>query len=326
MKSLYTAKTKKRFLLLGGSGLIGSWLGEALASEGNEVLSVGRSPREALIPFSGGGSIRNIVSDYFSPSHNSSMLDDIDTVFHLLWTTVPVTSERDPARDIATNFEGCKRLARECVAHGVRRLFFFSSGGTVYGEPDELPLSEESRTNPRSAHGACKLAAERYLVSFASENPLQVVIIRPSNVYGRRELPNRLQGIVEVALSRALSRSTIQIWGYRDAVRDYIHASDVARALSLLSEKEALPSIFNVGSGVGHTTEEVLNLVSRAIGCPLKVEYTNKPAAFDLRRNVLDISKLKSCVDWQPQIELEQGIGSVLEQIRAAQPDNVIGL
>lgn len=147
-------------------------------------------------------------------------LEGIDVVFHLASTTLPKTSNDDPGYDVRSNVVDTIQLLEACVDAGVRKVIFASSGGTVYGVPERLPIKEDHPTNPISSYGIVKLTIEKYLGLFHYLYGLDYAALRISNPYGPYQDPAGQQGAISVFLHRILSGQPIAIWGDGEIVRE----------------------------------------------------------------------------------------------------------
>ena len=314
-------------IVLGGGGFIGGHLVEALLKRGRQVVSVDRnSAGSALAPH---GAI--MALDLFSCTEDklADLFNDAEVVHHLVWSTLPGTAEADPGRDVQDNVGFTVRVLR--AAHRTRtRVVFFSSGGTVYGEPCSELIAEDHPRRPVSAYGAAKYSAEVYAEFFARRYGLDVRIARLSNPYGATQQRGRLQGAVARFARQALEGERIEVWGDGSVVRDYLHVADAAECLVRLSlaSRDRLDGhiAFNIGSGQGASLREVLALVEQAAGRRIDVVYSaGRP--LDVSRNVLDIGRVRQLLDWGPALPLEEGLQRVFAELRrpVAAPGAVSG-
>src|SRR6516164_2664646 len=156
-----------RCLVLGGLGFIGSHLVDALLAEGHFVRCFDRANVIALEKshlFY--GDIEIFEGDFVSETDIVHALSGCDICFHLVSTTLPKSSNADPAFDVETNVVGTVRLLSQAVKAGVKKVIFVSSGGTVYGIPKHIPIAETHPTDPICSYGITKLAIEKYLALF----------------------------------------------------------------------------------------------------------------------------------------------------------------
>ena len=165
--------TGERCLVLGGKGFIGSHLVDGLLAHGYRVRCFDRAhipPLSATTPPAG---FELVEGDFTSESDVAAALEDCDVCFHLVSTTLPRSSNLDPVFDLETNLLPSVRLLRQAVQAGVRRVVFASSGGTVYGRPNAVPIPETHPTDPLCSYGIAKLAVEKYMGLFADLHGLE---------------------------------------------------------------------------------------------------------------------------------------------------------
>jgi UDP-glucose 4-epimerase len=197
----------------------------------------------------------------------------------------------------------------------MRKVVFASSGGTVYGVPETVPISEDHPTNPISSYGIVKLAVEKYLGLFHHLYGLDYTVLRISNPYGPYQDPKGQQGAISVFLHRIYEGRPISTWGDGAVVRDYLYVSDLMDALVRVTEVESRERVLNIGSGRGTSLNELVQLMAEVVGEQPAVEYL--PArALDVPVSVLDIGRARAELGWSPKTELVEGIARTWEWIR----------
>ena len=201
---------KQNILVLGGNGFIGSHLVDRLIADGHFVRVFDKYPERYRAPLP---EVEYHLGDFGNRGLLLDALRDIDVVYHLISTSLPKTSNDDPAFDVQSNVIETLFLLEQCLAKSVLKFVFVSSGGTVYGRPDRLPIVEESPTNPECSYGITKLTIEKYLNLYHHLHGLDYVVVRPSNPYGSRQDPHGIQGAIAVFLGRVASGKSIEIWG-----------------------------------------------------------------------------------------------------------------
>lgn len=289
-------------LVLGGGGFQGTHLCRRLLAAGMRVRVLDRmssSPIARLVDWHTG--------DFSDPDVLSRCVSGVDIIFHLISTTLPQTSNDNPVADLETNVIPTLRLLRIAKQRGVRKIIFFSSGGTIYGVPDCLPISEEHPTRPICAYGIHKLAIERYLHLYHTLHGLDYAVMRIANPYGHHQAVDRGQGAVAVFLHKLSTGQPIEVWGDGSVIRDYIHIDDVIEAAVRLIDYSGEPRIFNIGSGQGLSINDVI----RTIGAVVKREpiVVYRPGRkLDVPANVLDIERARREISWCPKISFEDGI------------------
>ena len=292
-----------RALVLGGSGFIGSHLVDALLARGLKVRVCDRAS-ERFRPTPPQVDFRQSSLD--DGATLAEALQDVDIVYHLVSTTVPSTSNLDPVADINGNLIGTVRLLELMRETGVKRMVYLSSGGTVYGIPQDDPVPETHPERPITSYGIVKTAIEKYLLMEQHLHGLQPAILRASNPYGSRQGHGGVQGVIGTFLHRLAKNDPVKVWGDGSVVRDFIHVSDLAALCADCATNDAT-GIFNAGSGTGASIREIIEVIEDVSGRSLDVEY--EPGRnFDVPRVVLDISKVKEACGWSPKINLADGV------------------
>ena len=298
----------KRCLVLGGRGFIGSHLVDALLNRGYHVRCFDR-PHIAPL---GDAHMTNpnfelYEGDLVSEADVAEALEGCNICYHLVSTTLPKSSNADPVFDVESNLLGTVRLLNHSVTAGVKKVIFVSSGGTVYGVPTQVPISETHATNPICSYGITKLAIEKYLGLFKQLYGLDYTVLRISNPFGERQRTHASQGAVAVFLGKVLRSEPIEIWGDGSVVRDYIHIADVVDALLAAIDRTGNEHIFNIGSGRGMSLNDVLNSIEKVTGRSAIRHYMpSRP--FDVPASVLCIERAKQSLRWTPRIEFESGL------------------
>lgn len=291
-------------LVLGGNGFIGSHLVDQLLAEGHQVRVFDKYEEHYRKPIP---TVDYQYGDFGNRGLLMETLVDMDIVFHLISTTLPKTSNDDPAFDVQSNVVETLFLLEQCITRKVGKIIFVSSGGTVYGKPYTLPIPENSPTDPECSYGITKLAIEKYLYLYWYLHGLDYCVLRLANAYGERQRPTTTQGAIPVFLERALRNDEIVVWGDGSVIRDYIYVTDIATALLRAITYSGEGKIFNIGSGQGHTLNEVIHIIQNVTGRLLPVKYTSG-RSFDVPINVLDISRAKVDLNWAPTVSLSEGI------------------
>lgn len=292
-----------RALIVGGNGFIGSHLAEGLRARGHAVRVLDPGPARNDTDWS---DIDYVQGPYTDVALLDRALEGIDTVLHLASTTVPASSNRDPAFDVSSNLLGALGLFSAIEAKGIRRVVFFSSGGTVYGNPETLPVGEGHPLRPISSYGIVKVAIEQYLSMFRHLGRLDPLVLRPSNPYGPRQSAAGGQGFVAAALARMREDAPLQIWGDGGIVRDYIYIDDLVD-LAIRAAASGECGVFNAGSGGGHSLNAIRAAIERVAGRAMRIEHL-PGRGFDVREIVLDIAAADACFDWRPKVDLDDGI------------------
>lgn len=294
--------------VIGAGGFIGSHLVDALLAEGCRVKALSRKLPGLL----DSTVLRNTNLDVFTIDiRDDKLLNDTiqgaDIVAHLASSTLPHNSNLNPKDDISTNLIGSINVINACINNNVKKLIYLSSGGTVYGDPISVPIDESHPTNPSCSYGINKLATEKYLSLFNKLHELNYIILRLANPYGDRQRLDTGQGVVPAFLRKAIRSEPIQVWGDGTVVRDFLYISDVIRAIIMSCQYNGAERLFNIGSGVGLSLNQLIHLIEDIHGLKLNVVYKS-PRPFDVRTNVLSIERASNHLNWLPVISPEEGI------------------
>lgn len=302
-----------RALVIGGNGFIGASLVEALRARGVDVAVLDPGRPRADLDWRG---ITYHTGSLADSAATARALDGVQVVFHLASTTVPGTSNLDPLADVQGNLVATLGLLGAMRAAGVRRIVYFSSGGTVYGNPSVSPVPESHPLHPISSYGVVKVAIENYLYMYQQLGDIDPVVLRPSNPYGPRQSTAGVQGAIAAFLGQAARGEPVRIWGDGEVVRDYLYIDDLAE-LAALAGLSGVTGVFNVGSGEGHSLNALVAQVSGVIGRPLPVDYL-PGRAFDVRRVVLDIGAARRTFGWSPRTPLRDGLATTWAALKPA--------
>lgn len=292
-----------RVLVLGGCGFIGSHVVDALLARGLSVRVFDRRPEAYRAPLQG--------VDYRFGSFSDRMavidaLAGVDAVIHLISTTFPGTANLDPATDVQDNLIGTITLLDSMLSLGVHRIVFLSSGGTVYGIPDTVPIAETHPLRPINSYGIVKVAIENYLDMYRRLKGLSPVILRATNPYGPRQAHVGVQGVVSTFLRRVRDGEALDVWGDGTVTRDFIYVADLAALCAAVTPGET-EGTFNAGSGMGASVNDIIAEIAAVSGTAPVVNY--KPArAIDVPRSVLDVSLARETFGWQATTPLREGI------------------
>lgn len=302
-----------RAAILGGNGFIGTHLVDALSREGWHVTVYDRAeeryrPRHPDMDY--------VIGELGNRHLLESVLARVDIVFHLISTTIPQTSNESPIFDVRSNLVDTLSLLEICVKNHVPKVVFLSSGGTVYGIPTQLPVSEDHLTSPICSYGIIKLAIEKYLYLFHHLHGLDYSILRPANPYGERQNPMGAQGVISVFLGRIAQGLPVVVWGDGSIERDFFYVSDLVDACISAATTESRYRIFNIGSGQSCSINEVIENIMQVVAQPFRVIYT--PArTFDVPKLMLDIRRARAELCWQPRVFLEEGLVLTWEWMRS---------
>lgn len=310
-----------RVLVTGGAGFIGSHIVQSLAERGVEVAALDNlltGHRHNLLPevpffevdLCQRGEVARVMAE-FRPTHISHQAAQ---------SSVKISVDQ-PLLDAKINLIGGLNLLEEALRANVQQIVFSSTGGALYGEvPDGRRAAEDWPARPKSPYAGSKAAFEIYLEVYRQTFGLASTTLRYGNVYGPRQDPHGEAGVVAIFAGRILEGKPLRLYarqteGDQGCVRDYIHVDDVVSA-NILALQGGLQGTFNVGTGQGHTTQDILQVLTQALQGDVPVEFA-PPRAGDLERSVLDPSRLLGS-GWRPQVGFANGIAQTAHWFRAA--------
>lgn len=288
-------------ILIGGYGFVGAAYAAHAEAAGREVHRIGRSaladPGERDWHW---GNADRLAT---------TMAGRAPVIIDLAYATVPSTSFGDPVADFTANLGAVIRHLDFAQAAGAGTYLFISSGGTVYGDADQLPLAEDSPTHPISPYGITKLAGEHYALMYHRLG-VPVMIVRPSNLYGPGQQARRGQGMVAAAFAAALAGRPMTLFGDGSQIRDYLYIDDFCAALDAILDRGEIGATYNVGSGIGVRSDDLLAMVGALVtGDGQKLDLVRAdPRPFDVNRNVLDSGRLAEDTGWRATTALVDGL------------------
>ena len=304
-----------KILVTGGTGFIGSFVVEALLSSGHEVRVIANGRQLPVYLQKLSNQITYYQGDFGETDVLEKALPGCDAVIHLAWSTVPKQTRGATAYEFSGNLNSNINLVEKCIDFNIDKFVFISSGGTVYGIPEQIPVGENHPQNPISNYGLGKLTMEKLLYLYHHNQKFNYTVLRVSNAYGERQNLYKNQGVIGVWLKNISQNKPIEIWGDGSVVRDYVYVQDVAHAVLNALAKVKSADIYNIGGGgKGHSLNDIIAVIKVGLGISFEVNY--KPSRnFDVPVNVLDISKAIAEIGYQPTIGLSEGISRTWQWI-----------
>ena len=306
-----------RIVLLGATGFIGTNLTIKLAEDpANDITVVGRDRAHYKdIESFGFDNVRFVRSDLTPETGFDELVGGADTVYHLLCSIVPTTSNIHIPEELRTNVLLSANLFEACVRQGVKKVVFLSSGGTVYGREAKCPITEDTPTNPITSYGVQKITIEKLLYLYNYMYGLDYRIIRLSNPYGPYQRPNGILGAVTTFTYKALRGEEIKVYGDGSVVRDFIFIDDAVRGILKIVHGETEHRTYNLGSGYGTSIKTVLQTIEDVLGTSLIVNYSDARPV-DVPVNYLDIQRFEKAFGKLNPLDLGTGIGMTADFMR----------
>ena len=317
------AGRRRRVLVTGGAGFIGSHLVDALAARGDRVLvvddlSVGTRANLAAAAVAG---VDLEVCSVLDGDRLTQLCRGVDLVFHLATQCVRV-SLFDPERVHRVNTEGTLRMLMAARAARVERVVYVSSS-EIYGSAQRAPMAEDHPCAPTTIYGASKLAGEHYALAFYQVHGLPAVVVRPFNTYGPRSHFEGAYGeLIPKFVVRALAGERPIVFGDGEQTRDFTYVDDTVRGLLLASESTTLVGrAVNIARGEEVSVNRIARLVLDACGRPDLTPEHGAARPADVRRHYADISLARRELGFEPTVRIEEGIRRYVTWFCANDPD-----
>jgi len=294
------------YLLIGGNGFIGTNIIYKLLEKEREVYCI---------------DIYDSNTKNISDEHFKSYIDDLtdtdllkelveksDIIIYLASNSNVRNSSKETIIEI-DNIETFINTLEIIKDYPSKKVIFASSGGTVYGEPEKIPVNEEHCLMPISPYGIGKVCMENFLKYYSYKYRIKYVICRYSNPYGPYQNPFSGVGVINKVLYDYHTGAETKIIGNPDvSIRDYIYISDLVDAtIAVAEDNHADNNIFNVGSGIGHSLTEILDEIKVVLSDKINIKNENFGIE-NVSKIVLDVSKIKELVGWVPKVTLKKGI------------------
>lgn len=245
-----------------------------------------------------------------------SVLSRCVTVLHVASATTPSSSAGQPMLELAENVAPALRLLEALQPHPEIHLIYVSTGGALYGDIGSRDATESDAVAPRSFHGAGKAAIESFLAAEAAQSGRPLTILRPSNLYGPGQPLRAGFGVIRTMLEHLRKGTVLPVFGDGETVRDYLYIDDMVEACVRFIALGADRGIYNVGTGVGHSLNELRAIVERVCGRTLRVTHVGAREV-DIRHAVLDAARLRQRLGWGPSTALQSGIRSTWDWLCA---------
>lgn len=284
-------------LVVGGSGFLGlNWLAYLQQHGADSEVVVFAHEKPAGVEFP--PFVTFVVGDYA----DATALDDLfsahhfDRVFHFASSIIPAISSENIRQDIESNLLPTIGLMEMMKKHQVSKLLYLSTGGAVYGNVTEEKVMEDYPCKPISSYGIIKLAVEHYIELYAKLYQIDYLILRLSNPFGEFHRSPK-QGVINIAVRKALKGEVMTVWGDGSQAKDYIYAADIGKAIDGLIKAGVKNETINVGSGESLSLNEIIKRIQAKLPS-FQVEYKEAKLT-DVQRISLDTSKLAAKMNWE---------------------------
>ena len=294
------------YLLIGGNGFIGINIIHKLLENENDVYCV--DLYDSNTKKINNKHFKSYIDDLTDKDLLKDLVDKSDIIIYLA-SSSNVRSSSNISMVELDNIEGFIKTIEIIKDYPNKKIIYASSGGTVYGEPDKIPVNEDHPLLPISPYGIGKVCTESFLKYYCQKYGIKYVICRYSNPYGSYQNPLSGVGVINKILYDYHTGKKTKIVGNPEAsIRDYIYISDLVDATIAVSENNSSDNeIFNVGSGIGHSLAEIIEEIELILDD--KLEFTDNHFGIEnVSRIVLEVTKIKEAVGWNSKITLKEGI------------------
>ncbi|MGB9933845.1 NAD-dependent epimerase/dehydratase family protein [Haloarcula amylolytica] len=293
-------------LVTGGAGFIGSHIADMVVDHADvrilDDLSSGSRdhvPDQATL----------IEGDIRDEDTVERAMDGIDFLFHEAGlVSVPESLER-PMDCHEINGTATVRLLEAGRRNDSRVVI--ASSAAIYGHPGHVPVPEDASKDPQSPYGIEKLSADHYVQTYAAQYDLDAVALRYFNVYGPRQSGGQYSGVISAFVDQARSGGPITVEGDGEQTRDFIHVDDVVDANLRAATIDSAETAFNVGTGTSVTINELAETVRDIVDADVPITHVD-PRPGDIRHSKADISRARRELDFDPTIQLADGLPTAL--------------
>ena len=313
-----------RALVTGGAGFVGSTLVDRLLAEGHEV---------DVVDDLSTGVLPNLADARADPEHkvtfhnldirNPGLVDlmarrEPEVVFHLAAQATVGLSVEQPIFDADVNVIGSLNVLEGARRASTRKIVYAASGGTLYGEPDELPVKESAPQRPLSPYGVSKMVVTDYLVAYRELYELEFTALALANVYGPRQSPHGEAGIIAIFADRLTRGEPCVINGDGRHTRDYVYVDDVVDAFARAADKGSGLTL-NIGTGMETSNLDVYRAMATAAGVDTEPVF-GPPRPGDVLRSAIDPGRAEIHLGWKPWTSMPEGVAAVLRFVSETNP------
>lgn len=307
-------------MVTGGAGFIGSTLVDRLLADGHDV---------DVVDDLSSGSLANLADarrrqprrltfhrlDLRSPGLVELIASRRPEVILHLGAQMDVrVSVARPLFDAEVNILGSLNVCEGALAAGTRKVVFAGSGGTLYGEPEELPVREGHPQHPLSPYGVSKKAVGDYLHYYREVQGLDSTVLALANVYGPRQDPHGEAGVVAIFAGKLLAGERATVFGDGTQTRDFVYVDDVVDAFVRAMDAGGGLTL-NVGTGVETSVQSLYDAMARLAGFAEPPRYAPARTG-ELARSALDPGRAATHLGWKPQVDMDTGLARTLAWFR----------
>lgn len=300
-----------KVLVTGGSGFIGSNLVKHLIENGNSVTVLddfSSGYRSNLNPFP---EVNIVEGDVRDQDAVSKAIRGAEVVFHLAASVGNKRSIDFPVTDAEINVLGTIRILEAARKEGVRKIVTSSSAG-IFGELKTIPIKEDHPVEPDTPYGCTKLCEEKLSLAYAKLYSIEAVCLRYFNVFGPNQRFDAYGNVIPIFVFRMLGNEPLLIYGDGEQTRDFVHVNDVVQANIKAADAMGVSGAFNIASGRSVTINRLVEMITKNQNKLINIIHGPERAG-DVRHSLADISLAQQQLNYNPSVDLEQGLNEYIE-------------
>jgi len=299
-----------KVLVTGGAGFIGSNLVDKLVQKGQKVIVLDNfsTGQRSNLSRHNKKNVKIIKVDISGNKSLDKYFKNIDYVFHLAGLADIVPSIENPSKYFKSNVVGTFNVIQAAKKAKIKK-FIYAASASCYGIPNKFPIKEDAKINPMYPYAFTKWQAEELIMHWAKIYNFPAISFRFFNAYGPRSRTSGAYGAVfGIFLAQKLANKPLTVVGNGNQTRDFIHVSDLVKAIIKAALSKKIGKIYNIGGG----KEIRINKIVKLIGGK-KIYIPKRPGEPD--RSLANISKIKQDLNWRPKIKIEEGVKDLLSNI-----------
>ena len=314
-----------KILITGGAGFIGSHLCERLLNDGNDILCLDNyftGTKSNIVHLLDNHQFELIRHDVTFP-----LYIEVDQIYNMACPASPIHYQYDPVQTTKTSVHGAINMLG--LAKRVNARIFQASTSEVYGDPTQHPQTESYWGNvntigPRSCYDEGKRCAETLFFDYFRQHNLDIKIGRIFNTYGPKMRPDDGR-VVSNFIVQALTGKDVTVYGKGDQTRSFCYVDDLVEGvLRLMTTEKGVTGPMNLGNPIEYTILEIAEIVIDHVGSKSKIIFEPLPDD-DPKQRQPDISFAKSELNWEPKIQLKEGLNKTIQYFDQILSNNVNG-